>query len=373
VREAGYLAALYAHVLVDVSLAVPLTAHGCVVAFSEALELAPISKLLFATDAHSVPELFFAGALHGRRGLAQARERLVAELVARLAGSPLLGVVGPSGSGKSSAVRAGLIPAIRTGVLPGSDGWRVALTRPGAHPMRAVEHAVADAVVRCRGYDQHLDAGLALEDRVMLVIDQFEETFTECADEAERAAFLAALAHAARSSSDRLTIVLTIRADFYGRCADDPALAELLASNHVLVGPLTADEYRRAIEQPALRVGVHVEPALTEALVAEVLDEPGALPLLSTALLELWDRREGREIRLHAYVATGGVRGAVSRLAEEVFAGFTPAQQAVARAVMLRLAGPGEGDAIVRRRVPLAEFDAERNADVAREVRALLK
>ncbi len=128
---------------------------------------------------------------------------------------------------------------------------------------------------------------------------------------------------------------------------------------------MTADEYRRAIEQPAMRVGVHVESALTEALVAEVGDEPGALPLLSTALLELWDRRDGRAIKLAAYLETGGVRGAVARLAEEVYGSLSAGQQAIARAVMLRLAGPGDGDAIVRRRVPLAEFDAERNQDVA--------
>src|SRR6185295_14958777 len=116
---------------------------------------------------------------------------------------------------------------------------------------------------------------------VLVAVDQFEEVFTACPDDEERAAFLAALAAAANDPRGRTTFVLAIRADFYGRCAEDPALAELLASNHLLVGSMTADEYRRAIEQPALRVGVHVEPALTEALVAEVLDEPGALPLLS--------------------------------------------------------------------------------------------
>ena len=124
-----------------------------------------------------------------------------------------------------------------------------------------------------------------------------------------------------------------------------PRWLALLGANHVLVGPMTADEYRRAIEQPALRVGVHVESALTEALVAEVGDEPGALPLLSTALLELWDRREGRAIKLDAYLETGGVRGAVARLAEDVYGSLGDEHQAIARAVMLRLAGAGEGDA----------------------------
>ena len=285
------------------------------------------------------------------------RERLVAELVARLAGASLLGVVGPSGSGKSSAVRAGLVPAIRSGVLPGSDGWRVAVLRPGEHPLRELERALQDAA--------------AERERVLLVIDQFEETFTVCYDETERSAFIDALLDHVQDPGGRVAAVLALRADFYGRCSEDPRLAELLGSNHVLVGPMTPDEYRRAIEQPAARVGVHVEPGLTEALVGEVLDEPGALPLLSTALLELWDRRDGRSIRLDAYVETGGVRGAVSRLAEEVYGGFTPEQQAIARATMLRLAGAGEGDTVVRRRVPLAEFDAERNEDVARVVDVL--
>ena len=203
------------------------------------------------------------------------------------------------------------------------------------------------------------------------MIDQFEETFTVCYDETERSAFIDALLDHVQDPGGRVAAVLALRADFYGRCSEDPRLAELLGSNHVLVGPMTPDEYRRAIEQPAARVGVHVEPGLTEALVGEVLDEPGALPLLSTALLELWDRRDGRSIRLDAYVETGGVRGAVSRLAEEVYGGFTPEQQAIARATMLRLAGAGEGDTVVRRRVPLAEFDAERNEDVARVVDVL--
>jgi WD40 repeat protein/class 3 adenylate cyclase len=307
------------------------------------------------------------------------RERLVADLVARLAGASLLGVVGPSGSGKSSAVRAGLIPALVSGVLPGSDDWAIALLRPGEHPLESLDGALRDAlpeVTRTRlpaakAMIGDLGEVLSPDGHVLVVIDQFEEVFTTCRDEEERARFLSAVSAAGSDPDGRATVIVTIRADFYGRCAEDAALAELLGANHVLVGPMTADEYRRAIEQPALRVGVHVEPALTEALLGEVLDEPGALPLLSTALLELWDRRDGREIRLDAYVETGGVRGAVSRLAEQVYSGFTAEQQAVARAVMLRLAGPGEGDAVVRRRVPLAEFDAERNEDVAHVVAVL--
>ena len=273
------------------------------------------------------------------------RERLVAELVARLAGASLLGVVGPSGSGKSSTVRAGLIPAVRSGVLPGSDEWLVAVMRPGEHPMRELARALQTTLAAPNSGD---DARATLRDipsgtHALVVVDQFEEVFTVCTDEPERTDFLGALAEMANDPAGRVTIVVAVRADLYGRCAEDPRLAALLGANHVLVGPMTADEYRRAIEQPALRVGVHVESALTEALVAEVGDEPGALPLLSTALLELWDRREGRAIKLDAYLETGGVRGAVARLAEEVYGSLGAEHQAIARAVMLRLAGAGDG------------------------------
>src|SRR5262249_5141702 len=126
-----------------------------------------------------------------------------------------------------------------------------------------------------------------------------------------------------------------------------------------------------AIEQPALRAGARIEPALAEDLVAEVVGEPGALPLLSTALLELWEHREGRTVTRQASLATGGVRGAVARLAENAYASLTDEQQIVARAVLLRLAAVGDGDEAVRRRVPLSEFDVERNPDVARVVDVL--
>jgi class 3 adenylate cyclase/WD40 repeat protein len=300
------------------------------------------------------------------------RERLVADLIARLAGATLLGVVGPSGSGKSSAVRAGLIPALRAGALPGSEVWTVALMRPGRHPLRELDRTVWAALTdaqrsRLAGADLPLRAvrdALTPGERLILVVDQFEEVFTACEDESERSGFVAALTEAAADPRGNVAIVLAVRADYYGRCAEDPRLASLLGTNHVLVGPMTPEEYRRVIEQPAVRAGLRVEPALTDALLAEVVGEPGALPLLSTALLELWERRDGRTLRVAAYVETGGVRGAVAHLAEDVYGGLDEPQQAAARGVMLRLAGPGEGDSIVRRRVPLSEFDASGNPDV---------
>ena len=159
--------------------------------------------------------------------------------------------------------------------------------------------------------------------------------------------------------------MVALRADFYGRFAAYPGLAELLGANHVLVGPMQASELRRAVELPAGRVGLRVEPELADALVDDVEGEPGALPLLSTALLELWQKRQDNALTLAAYRESGGVHGAVARLAEGTYARIPDERKPLVRAVMLRLVGEGEGDAPVRRRAPLAELDLERNEDVA--------
>ena len=296
------------------------------------------------------------------------RERLVAELVARLVGSGFLGIVGPSGSGKSSVLRAGLLPALASGVLPGSADWRRWLLRPGHRPMEAL-----GAVLAAGAEDPLAEAldSLPGDMRLLLAVDQLEELFTACRSEDERAAFVETLARAASDPGGRAVVVVAVRADFYGRLADYPALADLLGANHVLVGPMQASELRRAIELPADRVGLRVEPRLTGALVDDVGGEPGALPLLSTALLELWQKRDDKTLTLAAYRESGGVHGAVARLAERTYACVSDARKPLVRAVMLRLVGDGEGDAPVRRRAPLAELDLERNEDVADVVATL--
>ena len=149
--------------------------------------------------------------------------------------------------------------------------------------------------------------------------------------------------------------MVAVRADYYGHCAADPGLASLLAANHVLVGPMDPDELRRAVQLPARRAGLRLEPGLAEAMIGEVTEEPGGLPLLSCALLESWQHRQGRTLTLAAYRQAGGVRGAVARLAERAWQQLDPEQQQTARRILLRLAGPGEGEAVVRRQVPLDE------------------
>jgi class 3 adenylate cyclase/WD40 repeat protein len=269
------------------------------------------------------------------------RERLVGELAARTVGMGLLGVAGPSGSGKSSMVMAGLLPSLAAGLLPGSERWRQALLRPGERPVEALERTLAS------GHPG---------ERLVLAVDQFEELFTTTADDAERVEFVNRLVELARDPEEAV-VVATIRADYTGQLASYPELAELFARNLVLVGPMGPQELRRAIELPARRVGLHVESPLVEALVEEVEKEPGGLPLLSTALVELWLVREDGWLRMETYERTGGVRGAVGRLAEASFARLEGEEQEAARSILLRLVGQGEGEAAVRRRVPLSEFD----------------
>jgi WD40 repeat protein/DNA-binding SARP family transcriptional activator len=272
------------------------------------------------------------------------RERLVDEVIARLVDQPFVGLVGSSGSGKSSLLHAGVVAALAAGALPGSITWRRSLVRPGAHPLAVLPEQVD-----------------------LLAVDQLEEAFTTCRDEEERAAFFAELARCARGGT---IVLVALRGDFYGRCGAYPEFASLLSSNHVLLGAMHRDELAHAIGGPAQRAGLQVERELVELLVDDVAGEPGALPLLSTTLVELWRRRTGRVLTAASYRDSGGVRGAVARLAEHAFGELNEREQRAARAVMLRLADEEEG-AVVRRRVPIEELDVATNDDVARAVGVL--
>ena len=202
-------------------------------------------------------------------------------------------------------------------------------------------------------------------ERRVIAVDQFEEVFTACRDEAERTAFVDALVADARDPYRQALVLIAVRADFYGRCASYPELWRLLGASQVTVGPMRRDELRRAIELPARRAGLHIEPELTDALIADVEGAPGGLPLLSASLLELWQQRGGRTLRMSDYQRVGGVHGAVARLAESAYERLGPEQRDLARWVLLQLAGEGDGDAVVRRRVPLAELESRGDDRVA--------
>jgi WD40 repeat protein/DNA-binding SARP family transcriptional activator len=277
------------------------------------------------------------------------RERLVDELVARLADVPLFVIVGPSGSGKSSLLRAGLLPALPPESM---------LVRPGersAAELRAVLDRVPPG------------------ERIVLAVDQFEDLFTSSVDEHERQAFVDALVEAAWDPERRALILIALRGDLFGRLGSYVELADLVGPNHILLGPMTTSELRRAIEKPAEQTGLEVEPALVDALVEDVAGEPGGLPLLSTALLDLWREREGQSLSFAAYERTGGVRSAVGRHAEAAFRTLNEDEQKLARRILLRLVNGGGGEALTRRRATRVELDADDDQRVARVVAALVE
>jgi WD40 repeat protein/DNA-binding SARP family transcriptional activator len=267
------------------------------------------------------------------------RERLVDELVSRLQETPLLALVGASGSGKSSLLRAGLLPAL---------GREYVIVRPGVQLPE-------------------------LGGRIVLAIDQFEELFAPTVGEAERRAFVDALVDVAWDPERRAVVLLALRADFFGHLAPYIELADLVGPNHALLGPMSPAELRRAIEGPAERAGLEVEPGLVDALVDDVRGEPGGLPLLSTALLDLWHDREGRALTLAAYRRTGGVRGAVGRHAESAYRSLPEADRPVARRILLRLVAGGDGEALTRRRTTRGELDADADETAARVLVALVE
>ncbi|CAL9491276.1 Tol-Pal system protein TolB [Actinosynnema sp. ALI-1.44] len=292
------------------------------------------------------------------------RERLVEQVVHQVAGRPVVAVFGASGSGKSSLLRAGLLPA--TGSHPAFSGrrWSWLLLTPTRAPLRELANAVAawSGEEPDRGEPGWLDRALRLADpggdrRVLLVVDQFEELFTLCPDPAERTAFLDELLDAALGEGRVATVVLGVRADFYGHCATHPGLVEALGGGaQVLVGPMTRDELRSAITRPAALAGLTVERELVATLLADIADEPGGLPLLSHALVETWRRRRGGALTQTGYLASGGAHGALAQTAERTYAAFDPDEQETARRVFLRLTALGEGTEDTRRRAAHTEL-----------------
>ncbi|WKX72695.1 helix-turn-helix domain-containing protein [Streptomyces sp. XD-27] len=306
------------------------------------------------------------------------RDRLVADVTDLARGNRFAAVFGPSGSGKSSLLRAGLIPALRGDGGPDGRGSGKPGDRTGRSPDAPGEPPPPPAVIRVLTPGEHPARTHrdALVPRTgggdtWLIVDQFEEVFTLCQDPAERAEFIDALL-AARDPGSRLRVVVAVRADFFGRCAEHRALTAALRDATLLVGPMGRAELREAIVRPAAAAGLIVERALTARIVAEVADEPGGLPLMSHALLETWRRRRGRTLTEEAYEAVGGVHGAIAATAERVYGELSPHQADLARRLLLRLITPGEGAQDTRRPVDRAEL-ATGSGDAAAVLERLVR
>ncbi len=296
------------------------------------------------------------------------RAALIDELVHAVGDRRLIAVVGPSGIGKSSVVKAGLVAALRRGALPESKPWIVTDMFPGSYPYEElaaallrvavelpddlVEELARDELGICRVVKRILPA----RSELLLIVDQFEELFTLTADEETRRRFLEGLTALAGDPHSPARVLVTLRADFFDHPLRYPEFGELVRAGMVAVAAPSEDELAEAIERPTRRVGVRFEPGLVSQIVADVRDQPGALPLLQYALTELFAARTGDTLTLERYVATGGVVGALGRRAEDLYTRLGPSARAACRHVLLRLVSADPAAQDTRRRVRRSEL-----------------
>jgi WD40 repeat protein/serine/threonine protein kinase len=358
--------------------------------FADALEMAEAFRNATldadGSVAVTVPKVEVYNPYKGLRAFQEAdaeeffgREALIEQLIARLTPTPshthtstrFLAVVGPSGSGKSSVVKAGLIPALRAGTIPGSENWFVAEMVPGVYPLEELEKALWPIAVDPppslvepmrrdeQGLLRTIRRILPVTDgaELLLVIDQFEELFTLVDDERQRAHFVGSLLAAISNPHSPLRVIITLRADFFDRPLQIQPLGHWLKENTAVVLPMSAEELAGAIQKPARQLGIKMEEGLVASIVADVKDQPGALPLLQYALTELFDRRQDGLMTRQGYHEIGGVSGALGRRAEELYASLDAREQEAARQIFLRLVALGPGAEATRRRISRAELE----------------
>ena len=304
------------------------------------------------------------------------REALVQKLLNQVNHKLSIAVVGASGSGKSSAVQAGLMAQLKQGKqVPGSDRWWMGCFRPGEQPIKALadlltnrssKKAQAQEKLQIEGLLYQGVEGFVRwlrtrsEPMVLLVIDQFEELFT-LAGESERQEFIELIVGALKYAGDRFKLVFTIRADFVASCLEIPELAQILQKNSILVPPyLTKADYRSAIVKPAEQVGLKVESGLVELLLQDLDRSAGDLPLLQFALQKLWERRDNGKLNLKAYKQLGGIKGALERQAQAVYDNLDAESQDCAKWIFLNLTQLGEGTEDTRRRITKSELVVEK-------------
>ena len=314
------------------------------------------------------------------------RESFTDKLVDAVGTRSLVAVIGASGSGKSSVVRAGLVPALRRG--KDRRVWDMITMLPQERPLHSLAqyflprlepqmsevdrlgeaeklaNMLARGEVRLRSV---VDRALAKEtgtDRLLLIIDQWEELYTLCRDDGMRQRFIEELLDA--STNGKLTVVLTLRGDFFGRVLNDRALSDRLQGGVVNIGPMTREELRRTIIKPAEKVGLQFEEGLNDRILEDVGEQPGSLPLLEFLLTELWEKRRGGVLLHEAYDAIGGLRKAIAERAEKAFESLTAADQEVARWALVKLVEPGENAEDTRRRASFEQLGPSARGVIAK-------
>ncbi|MFF2197456.1 hypothetical protein [Streptomyces sp. NPDC058157] len=332
--------------------AVELAADGC--------GPGPAGAAAAAADGPGLPYVGLAPFRTEDAGLFFGRERLVEDLFAALTRHRVVALVGASGAGKSSLLHAGLLPRLHAD----TPARAVTVLTPGPHPLDRARRALDDDRPES-GADRAAAPGAA--ERV-LIVDQFEEVFTVCADPDERSRFVTGLVAAARRPGSGHRVVLGVRADFYAHCTRHPELVDVLREAQVVVGPMSAAELRRAVVEPARRAGLTVEGGLQATLVAHAHGQVGVLPLLSHSLLETWRRRRGAALTLDGFHAAGGFEGALAQSAEALYDSLSAPQQRLARRVFVHLIALGEGTEDTKRPVDRAELgeDADTRTVLAR-------
>ena len=321
------------------------------------------------------------------------RDEAIRDLVARAAEHPFVAVVGPSGSGKSSLVFAGLIPALRK--QGRSTMWDVVALRPGKSPLTALAEAFGvapngtgpaaidtwlegeaaayrhgDADKLGRIVDRRLDCAPEKPDRLLIYVDQWEELYAMAPppEDKERVThyedvekFIELLVAAASGAGSRANIVMTVRADFYNPLIRNPRLASLLPKQQVNIPPMSREDLRSAIETPAKMAGLSfAPPKLVDRILEDVGLEEGRLPLLQFALKEIWGRQQGERLTAEAYTEVGGVAGAIEKTAQDAYERLTPSQRDATRRLFLRLVTPGEGQADTRARSVIPDDPEQR-------------
>ncbi|MCP4426764.1 MAG: SUMF1/EgtB/PvdO family nonheme iron enzyme [Chloroflexi bacterium] len=293
------------------------------------------------------------------------RSQLIDDLLRHVMVNQLIAVVGPSGSGKSSVILAGLLPRLQDGALPGSQNWRYYdPIVPGSMPLmrlarllqpddvNAEEWLAAEAKNLNRNHDHLTElVNQSGANPAVIVIDQFEETFTLCQNEDEREAFINNLLNLIRARGQRHLLIITMRADYESYLEKVSLFKSMFEQGEVRVSAMHAGELREAIEKPAQDIGLKFEEGLVDQLIREILGEPAALPLLQFALLQLWDNRERNRITWESYRQLGGVMEALANTADTLYKNLLPEEQVTARRILLQIVRPSEGLEVTRNRV----------------------